>query len=116
LHDWVNPAQSSNKKEGRCFFKSTTAGASSLRDDFFEKELHEVRPFVHEAGCEYLDYAYLTEIFTALGQTKDWRANAERGAVFWDSLHFMPWVYEELNQLLLNVLCNSKKLSEESAS
>jgi hypothetical protein len=26
-------------------------------------------------------------------------------------VHFMPWVYEELNQVLLNVLCNAKPLS-----
>lgn len=31
----------------------------------------------------------------------------EREAIFWDAVHFMPWVYEELNNLLLNVLCNA---------
>ena len=25
--------------------------------------------------------------------------------VYWDKVHFQPWVYEELNNLLLNVLC-----------
>jgi hypothetical protein len=28
--------------------------------------------------------------------------------VFWDSVHYQPWVYEELNNVMLNVLCNAK--------
>jgi hypothetical protein len=30
--------------------------------------------------------------------------------VIFGQVHFQPWVYEELNQMLLNVLCNDKKL------
>ena len=30
----------------------------------------------------------------------------ERKDVYTDLVHFMPWVYEEINNLLLNVLCN----------
>jgi hypothetical protein len=30
--------------------------------------------------------------------------------VTFGQVHFQPWVYEELNQMLLNVLCNDKKL------
>lgn len=31
----------------------------------------------------------------------------EYNSIFWDSVHYMPWVYEELNNLLLNMLCNT---------
>jgi hypothetical protein len=117
LYDWVNQDQNTttmrNKKNGgRCFFKSTTASHNSEELSIFEKELLLVRPEAHDAGCEYLDYAHLTKLFGGFGNTKGWEAR-ERGSVYWDALHYMPWVYEELNQVLLNVLCNSKKLSEE---
>jgi hypothetical protein len=52
-----------------------------------------------KAGCSFLDIAHVTEIFASL-QT------VERTFVFWDALHYLPWVYEELNNVLLNVLCN----------
>ncbi len=25
---------------------------------------------------------------------------------YWDAVHFMPWVYEEFNTLLLNMICD----------
>jgi hypothetical protein len=122
MYDYVNQDQNmmaavkNNKKEndaGRCFYKSTTRGSASReRSGLFEKELLEVRPEAHQAGCEYLDYAHLTKLFGGLGSPKDWQLR-ERGSVYWDAVHYMPWVYEELNQVLLNVLCNSRKLSEE---
>jgi len=32
----------------------------------------------------------------------------ERRTVFWDAVHFQPWVYEELNNIMLNILCNGQ--------
>jgi hypothetical protein len=148
LRDWV-AAEADDKpkgrgeseqqqQQGRCFFKSTTAGANSFRDRYFETELHTIRPHALKAGCGYLDFAYLTQDFGALdyeSSLKDPRA--ERRSVFVDQVraavlflwvddpllkpswltrartvhspvqvHLQPWVYEELNQVLLNVLCN----------
>jgi hypothetical protein len=31
----------------------------------------------------------------------------ERDTILWDDVHFQPWVNEELNNLLLNMLCNA---------
>ena len=31
--------------------------------------------------------------------------------IFWDDMHFQPWVYKELNNLMLNVLCNAQDKS-----
>jgi hypothetical protein len=126
LYDWVHQqadssvgtdsssSSSHSHSNARCFFKSTTASSGSMRENHAERELREVR--LHEAGCSYLDYAYLTQPFAAMPETKDWREHGERGAVFWDAVHYMPWVYEELNQVLLNVLCNTQKLSTTTAT
>jgi hypothetical protein len=35
----------------------------------------------------------------------------ERHNVFFDDVHYQPWLYEEFNNLWLNVLCNTKPLS-----
>jgi hypothetical protein len=75
LRDWVTAASRSpgrNPAEGagggRCYFKSTAAGGSSLGGDYLREELRTVRPHAYRAGCKYLDWAYLTEPFAAL----DW--------------------------------------------
>jgi hypothetical protein len=118
LYDWVHHHRQndSDNNMARCFFKSTTGSGASLRENHAERELREVRPAVHEAGCNYLDYAYLTQPFATLPETPGWRDRGERGNVFWDAVHYMPWVYEELNQVLLNVLCNAQKLPNSTAA
>jgi hypothetical protein len=32
--------------------------------------------------------------------------------IFCQQVHYHPWVYEELNNLLLNVLCNDRRLDD----
>jgi hypothetical protein len=151
LRDWVGAgggvptnAAGAEQREGRCFFKSTTAGATSFRDHYFETELRTIRPHAVQSGCTYLDFAYLTEDFGALDYESTLRnPRAERRSVFVDQVraldrtldrevcallllgrtfayvrpfyfiglaqvHLQPWVYEELNQVLLNVLCNNR--------
>jgi hypothetical protein len=73
--------------EGRCFFKSTTAGATSSRDGYFETELRTIRPHALKVGCAYLDFAYLTEDFGALDYDSSLRnPRAERRSVFVDQV------------------------------
>jgi phospholipase/lecithinase/hemolysin len=40
----------------------------------------------------------------------------EKKFVFWDSVHYTPWVYEALNNVLLNVLCNHISTDAKSKS
>jgi hypothetical protein len=68
------------------------------------------------AGCGLLDYGHLTKEFGLLSFSHPappsqkngtiWNAR-EREDVFFDAVHYTPWVYEELNNILLNVLCNN---------
>jgi hypothetical protein len=158
LHDWVRDGAGAGAGAGaagsggptdaapvgRCFFKSTTAGATSFRDHYMETELRTIRPHAVQSGCTYLDFAHLTEDFGALDYESSLRnPRAERRSVFVDQVsaldraldrevcallllgrtfayvrpfyfigltqvHLQPWVYEELNQVLLNVLCNNR--------
>jgi len=89
------------KLGGRCFWRGTTA----------EKEERATALTAQQAGCESFDAQKVTEEFHALPffhpLPEGPFANHERRDVYWDAVHFMPWVYEELNNLLLNVLCNS---------
>jgi len=69
------------------------------------------------AGCGFLDFGHLTQEFNSLMYSRSappkeeggkiWNFQ-EWGSVYWDRVHFTPWVYEELNNLFLNVLCNGK--------
>jgi hypothetical protein len=108
LHDWVagggggteeeeeddddasnHPPPRGAAKRGRCFFKSTTAHHKSLPSDYFATELRTVRPHVYNAGCSYLDYAYLTEPFAALyydDSMRGKRSATERPSVFIDAV------------------------------
>jgi hypothetical protein len=83
-------------ESGRCFFKTTTA---STRKSTIYAERSHVRDETLKAGCSFLDIAHVTGIFASLQPV-------ERTFVFWDAVHYLPWVYEELNNVLLNVLCN----------
>jgi hypothetical protein len=77
-----------------------------------------VKDATFHAGCGYLDFAHLTQEFESFKYAHPpppmeenytiWNFR-ERNDIYWDSVHFMPWVYEELNNLLLNVLCNHKR-------
>jgi len=84
----------------RCFFRSTTGSSKSKRLDNLESG--PVRNVVYNAGCEYFDVAHVTAEFSKIN-----KKNSEHKNIFWDGSHYLPWVYEELNNLLLNVLCNT---------
>ena len=66
-----------------------------------------VRNVTLEAGCEYFDVAHVTEEFSRLGEDDPDFKN-----VFWDRVHYVPWVYEEINNLMLNLLCNARQVAE----
>jgi hypothetical protein len=112
LHDWVRGGAGAGAgvvgptnaaPEGRCFFKSTTAGATSFRDHYFETELRTIRPHAVQSGCTYLDFAYLTEDFGALDYESSLRTpRAERRSVFVDQVSALDWALDrEVCALLL---------------
>jgi hypothetical protein len=102
--------------DGRCFYKSTTASPTSHLAR--GPETGYIKQLAFNVGCGFLDFAHLTQEFELLsyshplppiaknGTISDFR---ERSDIFWDSLHFVTWVYEELNNIMLNVLCNGEK-------
>jgi hypothetical protein len=105
LHQWAG--------KGRCFYRTTTAGPITHR--LREPETTYIKMAAFNAGCGFLDFAHLTEEFRSLpfGHPAPPREEnerisnfRERGDIFWDSVHFVPWVNEEMNNLLLNVVCN----------
>jgi hypothetical protein len=106
LHDFVNDRQ------GRCLYRTTTA-STSPHDPGGEMKVMKDPTF--RAGCSMLDFFHLTKDFgTHLSshppppkqQHGKISNSREREDIYWDSVHYMPWVYEELNNLLLNVICN----------
>jgi hypothetical protein len=110
MHQWVGDGN------GRCFFTATTASSVEASIHAYERE--QIRPHAHRSGCSYLDFGHITFDFTAftferngLPRMEGGKLNEqyERSGIFWDSVHYMPWVYEELNNVLLNVLCNWKQ-------
>ncbi|CAB9513509.1 expressed unknown protein [Seminavis robusta] len=100
----------SQGENGRCFFKTSTGG----HDWVLEPERTHVQDATWSNGCGFLDFAHLTADFnTIYWQNKlpprqmDGHVNDERDTIFWDPVHLQPWVNEELNNMLLNVLCNA---------
>jgi hypothetical protein len=97
--------------KGRCFFKTTTGGQHML-----EGERSHVRDAAWMAGCGFLDFAHLVADFNNIWfrpgrgpPMQEYGHNVEeRNTIFWDQAHFQPWVNEELNNVLLNVLCNAQ--------
>lgn len=110
--------------QGRCFFRTSTG-------IHFESTLERghVRTAFFDAGCGFIDHAHLVADFNAMPFQSFWPAEQnlgngvkgrinfdERRTVFCDAVHFLPWVYEELNNLKLNILCNVEEPSSEQAS
>ena len=98
-------------KSNRCFYRSTTGCQRSRDENEIEMmEYGPVRLAAYEAGCEYFDIAHITDEFSRLLFTHPApprNVQFEFSTIFWDAVHYLPWVYEELNNLLLNVLCNT---------
>ena len=102
LRDWVGD-------KGQCYFKGTT-GSARLKPESAAEERVAQRAAM-DAGCGVIDLAHATKEFGQMPIKRDGRKfvmSKEREDVYWDAVHFMPWVYEELNQLLLNILCNAE--------
>jgi hypothetical protein len=99
----------SEKKGGRCFFRSTTGCIRTKTNGLLNWEHGVVRKASYHAGCEYLDASHLTAEFTTMIFSHPAKKNGdERGTIFWDAVHYQPWVYEELNNMQLNILCNAQ--------
>ena len=106
------------KREGRCFYRSTTSCERTTKNDLGSWEHDKVRPVAYAEKCEYLDYNHVTEAFGHFVfrvPKPDRNLAFERSSVFWDAVHYQPWVYEELNNLLLNVLCNADQGDRQRA-
>ena len=104
-------ASSSQKPMNRCFFKSTTGCESSHGDGHDDHEYGMVRSKTFLAGCEYMDIGHLTREFASYlfaHPQPPRNVMSEYLTIFWDAVHYQPWVYEELNNLMLNVLCNAQ--------
>jgi len=97
----ITIGRNSNKDPSarRCFFRSTTANVKS-EEESDSWEHGTIRNATHDEGCEYLDVFHLTHAFSEPLQQEHFN-------VFVDDYHYQPWVYEELNNMLLNVLCNA---------
>jgi hypothetical protein len=100
------------KKSNRCFYRSTTGYVDTK---FYpENEVMEygpVRQAAFDAGCEYVDIAHTTEEFSHMlfsNPAPPRNRIFEQRSMFMDSIHYMPWVYEELNTLFLNILCGTQ--------
>ena len=89
----------------RCFFRSTTGNfrTNNRLKNLKHLESGPVRDVVRRSGCEYFDIAFVTEEFSRMEKN-----SYQQNSTFWDEVHYTPWVYEELNNLLLNVLCNTQ--------
>lgn len=90
----------------QCFYKSTTNSPRTRIRPYMRPLIEMDRVFAEtkNAGCGYLDYAHVTSAFEHYAVNHD----PEFQNIFLDVVHYLPWVYEELNNLLLNVLCNAK--------
>jgi len=91
----------------RCIWKGTTSDGGHRRLDEYA-----VRQAATIAGCDVFDLQHVTHAFEDLTWNHPMPPdspynNRERPDIWWDAVHFMPWVYEEINNLLLNVLCNA---------
>jgi hypothetical protein len=101
--------------EGRCFYRTITAAPCYYDRNLPNREMMTMKEATFKAGCGMLDFAHLTKEFNLLGYHRDGPPKQDHGTIwnyrewediYWDNAHFNPWVYEELNNVLLNVLCN----------
>ena len=100
--------------DGRCMYRTTTA--APIYDSLWEREMQSMKDATYNAGCSMIDFGHITKEFWWLGYSHPQPPVQENGNIsnyrewqdiYWDAVHFRPWVYEELNNLLLNILCNS---------
>mmetsp|Transcript_43285 Transcript_43285/g.48986 ORF Transcript_43285/g.48986 Transcript_43285/m.48986 type:complete len:540 (-) Transcript_43285:41-1660(-) len=107
-----NSRSSDNDDETKCFYKSTTAAAANAdkkmeREANIQWEWGPIQKATLEAGCGYFDVYHLTKDLVKPPWTQPSTQTLKDGSSpFTDPYHFQPWVYEELNNILLNTLCN----------
>ena len=93
------------KQHNRCFYRSSTSCGRMTKKNIRNYEHNTICLIAHTVNCEYLDYNHLTEAFGHFDFAylePDRNISYESKSVFWDALHYQPWVYKELNNLLLN--------------
>jgi hypothetical protein len=107
----------SDKKGGRCFFRSTTGCERTKTNGLMNWEHGVVRKASYNANCdcEYLDASHLTAEFSTMLYLYRYSHPAKKNSdeyrtIFWDAVHYhyQPCVYEELNNMQLNILCNAQ--------
>jgi len=116
FYDWTGGT------EGRCFYRSTTGSTRTRQKGHMIADRERDRLFDEtiKAGCGYWDVAHVTREFIEYiadhpAQKKTNGGKKRLGNwdgynnLYWDAVHFSPWVYEELNNLFLNILCNVKE-------
>jgi hypothetical protein len=112
LYDWAGNGN------GRCFYKTTTGTAeTTIIPPDYAHEIGAIRNIAYTAGCSFLDVGHITRDFGSIKTSRppppsqeggNLSSYHERSHIYWDDVHFFPWVYEELNNVFLNVLCNWK--------
>jgi hypothetical protein len=100
-----------------CYFKSTTAFANFDHEFQMSRGETGIRAIANASGCSNYNAHHLTAEFDPVNKTyqmkqKGWRK--KRLNVYWDAYHFQPWVYHELNNALLNMLCTMDDLNTAS--
>jgi hypothetical protein len=101
---------------GQCFYRTTMVPLKR------KAELEYVRSDTLASGCSFFDFAGISEHFMELQALSNFHLGnenwtmilpqqEERYSVFHDDVHYQPWLYEEFNNLWLNLLCNTKPLS-----
>ena len=115
MKDLFEFTQSGSKKGvGKCFWKglspSWRVGHLSGYPDAFGAMDQPFRRLAYQAGCGVFDVSHVTKSFASFSWEGDvGRASCcgekEMRMVYFDAAHFQPWVNEELNNILLNVLC-----------
>jgi hypothetical protein len=100
---------------GQCFYRTTIMANKR------NAEMDYVRGDTLTSGCNFFDFAGIAEHFIELQSrlerhrgSENWTMilpeEEERYSVFIDDHHYQPWLYEEFNNLWLNMLCNAKSL------
>lgn len=88
-----------------CIHKTTTRGKKAINKDAFFMRENRTRTQAKKSGCKVYHVHKLTEPFAALKKNE-----TERGNFYWDVVHFQPYVYNELNVALLNMMCGKEHL------
>lgn len=98
------------RNNGKCFWKGTTAYSGDYSSEEFAAKEVPIRKLAYKYGCGVYDLSHVTKQFINLVWDGDLGkpgccGEKEFMEVYFDAAHFRPWVLEEMNQILLNMLC-----------